>query len=111
MRVAYSYIRFSSEPQAWGDSRRRQTSMAERYANKHGLALDRTLSFRDLGVSDFHSRNRHAGALAPSWTRSSLGSSVPGAIFWLRASTASVATKSCPRKLCSFRSSRPESSW
>jgi DNA invertase Pin-like site-specific DNA recombinase len=61
--VAYSYIRFSSEPQAWGDSRRRQTALADRYAGKHGLALDKTLSFRDIGVSAFRGRNRRNGAL------------------------------------------------
>lgn len=61
--IAYSYIRFSSEPQAWGDSRRRQIGMAGRYAAKHGLFLDRALTFKDLGVSAFRSRNLRTGAL------------------------------------------------
>jgi hypothetical protein len=76
--VAYSYIRFSSEPQAWGDSRRRQASMAERYAAKQGLALDSTLSFRDIGVSAFHSRNRQAGALGSFLDAIDLGMIRPG---------------------------------
>jgi DNA invertase Pin-like site-specific DNA recombinase len=61
--IAYSYIRFSSEPQAWGDSRRRQTGMADRYAAKHGLILDKALTFKDLGVSAFRGRNLRTGAL------------------------------------------------
>lgn len=61
--AAYSYLRFSSAAQSWGDSRRRQTAMAERHAEAHGLALDRDLSFRDLGISAFHGRNVREGAL------------------------------------------------
>jgi DNA invertase Pin-like site-specific DNA recombinase len=76
--VAYSYIRFSSEPQARGDSRRRQTTMAARYAAKHGLALDKTLSFRDIGVSAFRSRNRHTGALGSFMEAVQLGIIRPG---------------------------------
>src|SRR6266566_4399706 len=54
---AYSYIRFSTPEQAAGDSRRRQTELAARYANAHGLDLDDKLTFADLGVSAFSGAN------------------------------------------------------
>jgi DNA invertase Pin-like site-specific DNA recombinase len=52
--------------------------MAERYAAKHDLALDRTLSFRDIGVSAFRSRSRHAGALGTFLDAIELGIVRPG---------------------------------
>jgi len=61
--VAYSYMRFSNPNQASGDSRRRQLAMAEKYAAEHHLKLDKYLSFRDLGVSAFRSKNAKEGAL------------------------------------------------
>ncbi|AHG47802.1 resolvase [Rhizobium leguminosarum bv. trifolii CB782] len=62
-RKAYSYIRFSTPDQIKGDSARRQISMAESYAAKHGLALDDSLSLKDLGVSAFRGQNAKTGAL------------------------------------------------
>ena len=67
---AYSYIRFSTPEQAKGDSLPRQTAAARRYAISHGLELDESLTFRDLGVSAHHGRNAEVGALGRSWTRS-----------------------------------------
>jgi DNA invertase Pin-like site-specific DNA recombinase len=61
--IAYSYLRFSTPEQAAGDSRRRQLSMAEKYAADHNLRLDLALSFRDLGVSAYRGRNAKEGAL------------------------------------------------
>ena len=60
---AYSYLRFSTPKQAEGDSFRRQRAMAESYAAQHGLILDETLTFQDLGISAFRSRNAKTGAL------------------------------------------------
>lgn len=60
---AYSYVRFSTPDQAAGDSLRRQTEAARRYASQHSLDLDEGLSFRDLGVSAHHGRNAEVGAL------------------------------------------------
>jgi DNA invertase Pin-like site-specific DNA recombinase len=60
---AYSYIRFSTPEQAGGDSLRRQTDAARRYAARNGLELDESLSFQDLGVSAHHGRNAEVGAL------------------------------------------------
>ena len=50
---AYSYIRFSTPEQMKGDSLRRQTEAAEKYAAINGLDLDDELTFRDLGVSAY----------------------------------------------------------
>ena len=61
--LAYSYLRFSTPEQARGDSRRRQLSLAEEYAHRHGLQLDRSLNFRDLGVSAFRGKNAKEGSL------------------------------------------------
>jgi DNA invertase Pin-like site-specific DNA recombinase len=57
---AYSYLRFSTPEQMRGDSFRRQSSMAEAYALQHGLDLDTTFTFHDLGVSAFHGKNLSA---------------------------------------------------
>jgi DNA invertase Pin-like site-specific DNA recombinase len=57
MNVAFSYLRFSTQEQAAGDSRRRQMAMAEKYAANHRLKLDASLSFRDLSVSAFRGKN------------------------------------------------------
>jgi DNA invertase Pin-like site-specific DNA recombinase len=46
-----------------GDSYRRQTELAEDYARKHELVLDRQLSMSDEGVSAFRAKNVRQGAL------------------------------------------------
>ena len=61
--VAYSYLRFSTPEQAFGDSRRRQTALAEDYARRHNLMLDKGLNFRDLGISAFRGKNAKEGGL------------------------------------------------
>ena len=61
--VAYSYLRFSTPEQALGDSRRRQVSLAEDYAKRHSLLLDKGLNFRDLGISAFRGKNAKEGGL------------------------------------------------
>lgn len=60
---AYSYLRFSTPDQHKGDSFNRQTRMAEEYAEKHGLDLDQSLTFQDLGVSAYAGRNLEKGSL------------------------------------------------
>lgn len=60
--TAWSYLRFSTPKQQWGDSLRRQTDAARAYAARHGLKLeDRT--YQDLGVSGYTGRNIREGAL------------------------------------------------
>lgn len=61
--IAISYARFSSVGQADGDSLRRQTEDAEAYAQANNLVIDRSLSFRDLGVSAYDQSNIRKGAL------------------------------------------------
>ena len=60
MTKAYSYLRFSTPEQEKGDSKRRQMDLARRYADAHGLDLDETLTFHDLGVSAFRGDNQDA---------------------------------------------------
>jgi DNA invertase Pin-like site-specific DNA recombinase len=64
LKQAYSYVRFSSLAQAKGDSLPRQVKLAEDYAAKHNMQLDRELTFRDLGISAFRGKNKAEGALA-----------------------------------------------
>lgn len=61
---AYSYLRFSTPEQTKGDSFRRQTTLAQNYAAQHGLELDDSLTFHDLGVSAFRGANAEVGRLA-----------------------------------------------
>src|SRR5690242_5179708 len=61
--IAFSYLRFSRQEQGSGDSRRRQLTMAEKYAAEHQLRLDRSLSFRDFGVSAYRGKNAKEGSL------------------------------------------------
>lgn len=63
MPKAYSYLRFSTPEQALGDSKRRQTTLAEQYALAHKLTLDTELHLHDLGVSAFRGDNIATGAL------------------------------------------------
>src|SRR5262249_49108970 len=42
---------------------RRQSKLSERYAHKHGLELDKKLTFRDLGTSAFRGKNLRQGEL------------------------------------------------
>ncbi|MGE5271858.1 MAG: recombinase family protein [Thiohalocapsa sp.] len=57
----WGYTRFSTPPQQWGDSDRRQDAEAREQATKLGLVY--VDSYRDLGISAYHSKNRTNGAL------------------------------------------------
>ena len=61
MPKCYSYIRFSRPEQMRGDSLRRQTEAAEKWAAENGMAIDESLT--DLGVSAYRGLNRLKGAL------------------------------------------------
>ena len=76
MTTAYSYIRFSTPEQAFGDSSRRQTEQAQAYAEKHGLTLDTSL--RDEGVSGYSGANRTTGALNRFLEMARRGQILPG---------------------------------
>jgi DNA invertase Pin-like site-specific DNA recombinase len=60
-KIAISYQRWSSKAQDDGDSRRRQSTLAKQYAEKHGLTLDTTIT--DAGISAFKGKNFKEGAL------------------------------------------------
>lgn len=63
MRIAYSYLRFSTPEQIDGDSIRRQRLSAAQWCKERGVHLDETLSFRDLGKSAFSGAHFNEGAL------------------------------------------------
>lgn len=58
----YSYSLFTANPQSRGDSMKRLTAIAEEYATKHGLRLDRSSNSLDLGRSAFGSKHSEAFA-------------------------------------------------
>ncbi|WP_157163620.1 recombinase family protein [Mesorhizobium australicum] len=60
---AYSYVRFSTPEQAKGDSFRRQTEAAEKYAALHGFEMDTKFTFHDLGKSAYRGGNVADGML------------------------------------------------
>jgi len=56
-------MRWSSEPQGWGDSERRQARLAKDWCRRNGKTLyDKP--FVDRGVSAWRGANRQSGALA-----------------------------------------------
>lgn len=59
---AYSYIRFSTPEQMAGDSLRRQTAAAAKWAKERQIELDNS-SFQDLGVSAYQGDNADVGML------------------------------------------------
>jgi DNA invertase Pin-like site-specific DNA recombinase len=61
--TAYSYLRFSTPRQQWGDSQRRQATNSTAYCERKKLDLDTAIKFYDKGVSGFHSKNLTEGAL------------------------------------------------
>lgn len=58
-RKAYSYIRYSSPKQRWGDSKRRQYDLTQEYCDKNNLDL--VEKYEDLGISGYKSKtgNKH----------------------------------------------------
>ncbi|WP_116291246.1 recombinase family protein [Enterobacter hormaechei] len=73
--LAFSYIRFSSKKQEQGDSVRRQTELAEKYAQANNLILSEK-NFQDLGISAFKEGNR--ASLADMLQAIEQGSISPG---------------------------------
>lgn len=63
MPVAYSYIRFSTPEQSKGDSHRRQSDKSAQYALTHGLTLDNSLTYHDLGKSAYRGDHAATGGL------------------------------------------------
>jgi DNA invertase Pin-like site-specific DNA recombinase len=61
MAAALAYIRYSSDPQGAGDSRRRQRDLAEATARHRGLTI--TEWIEDLGVSAYRGQHVETGNL------------------------------------------------
>ncbi|MBA2116736.1 recombinase family protein [Bremerella alba] len=62
-KKAYSYLRFSSGPQAKGDSKRRQSERPAEWAEANGYELDNSLVLMDEGVSGWTGANATTGKL------------------------------------------------
>jgi DNA invertase Pin-like site-specific DNA recombinase len=75
---AYSYIRFSTPEQEKGDSFRRQTEWAQKWADDHGYILDDKLRLADKGLSAFHGIHRDRGALGEFYHLVEQGKIEPG---------------------------------
>jgi len=58
----FSYLRWSTPEQSWGDSERRQNALAEAWCARHGVTLAGTEV--DQGVSAFKGANRRSGSAA-----------------------------------------------
>jgi DNA invertase Pin-like site-specific DNA recombinase len=56
--VAYSYVRFSTPEQKKGDSLRRQTEAAAAWCERHGVRLDTSRTYHDLGKSAYVGEHR-----------------------------------------------------
>jgi DNA invertase Pin-like site-specific DNA recombinase len=64
MPIAYSYMRFSSEKQAKGDSFRRQEDLVKDYLERHPeIELDTSLNLKDSGLSAYKGVHTKKGAL------------------------------------------------
>lgn len=74
---AYSYVRMSSAEQLKGDSLRRQTEQAAKYAKANGLVLDDE-RLHDLGKSAFSGEHRSVGVLGTFLKRIEDGEIPPG---------------------------------
>jgi DNA invertase Pin-like site-specific DNA recombinase len=57
--LAYSYLRFSHPDQAKGDSVRRQTELRDAWLARNRLALDKSLTLEDKGVSGYTGEHRN----------------------------------------------------
>lgn len=80
-RRAYSYLRFSTPEQAKGNSFKRQTDMAAKYAAEHGLILDNELVFHDRGVSAFRGANATTGRVGDFLEAVQAGEVPPGSVL------------------------------
>lgn len=63
MKLAYSYIRFSSGEQKKSDSFRRQWEECEKFCDANDLLLEKSRQFYDEAISAFRGKHRTEGAL------------------------------------------------
>lgn len=81
----YSYVRFSSSEQSNGDSLRRQTDAARRFAAANGLILDESLTMQDLGRSAYAGHHVSEGALGEFLTACEAGLVPKGSVLVVEA--------------------------
>jgi DNA invertase Pin-like site-specific DNA recombinase len=79
--TAYSYVRFSSDKQARGQSLERQLKAASEFATQHNLYLEPNGTYQDLGVSGFQGRNAEEGALSDFLKAVENGRVRPGSVL------------------------------
>jgi len=61
LKMAYSYVRMSTDLQLKGDSLRRQQEASRKYAKKHDLELVEDIDLHDIGVSAYSGKNIASG--------------------------------------------------
>lgn len=81
---AYSYARVSSGRQTTGSGLARQTDLAERWAERHGLQLDSSLQLSDAGKSAYKGKHL-GGALGRFLQLAQAGEIEPGSILLVEA--------------------------
>jgi len=79
--TVYSYSRFSSPEQAFGDSERRQWEAAQAYAKEKGFVFDESLRMTDRGLSGYHGMHRRKGALGAFLAKVESGAVAPGSVL------------------------------
>lgn len=84
-RIAYSYLRFSTPEQSFGDSSRRQRAKTLEWCEKKGVQLDNELKFHDLGKSGFTGAHFQEGALGEFFALVKDGTIKPGSYLVLEA--------------------------
>ena len=79
--LCISYIRFSSASQAEGTSLERQLQLSRKYAADHGLHLDESLSYQDLGKSAYSADHIKSGRLGDLLELIKLGKIARGTVL------------------------------
>lgn len=80
MRLAISYVRWSTPEQRLGDSKRRQVLATEEYCREHNLLLDQQLV--DSGLSAYSGKHRREGSALSSFLKDIETGKVPkGAVL------------------------------
>lgn len=78
--LVFSYIRFSTPEQSMGDSERRQTELACKWAERNGYDFDDSLR-PDRGLSGYHGTNVSKGSLGVFLKQVHDGKVPPGSIL------------------------------
>jgi len=81
MRLAYSYLRFSTGQQKKGTSKHRQYQKAVEYAAANDLYLDDTMHMDDEGVSAWRGKNIEQGALGKFLEKAKAGLIPKGSVL------------------------------